>query len=247
MPALTMSSPAFNLRRYGRSSSVDHHAFAQWVVPVRGELAFELEGRGARLDALQGAFVAPMAGHAQTAGDDDRFLIVDCPAEMFDDDTLERLHRQPVLALPAQVRAMAQRVGGAPHERVNDDTVRCELPGLLQAFSLAGSATRLQAVCARIECAPGQAWPVERIASEVGVSGSRLHTLFRQAFGLSPQAWLSASRLRWARGRLAASDASIADIAQHAGYSEQSALTRALRREWGMTPADYRRRYRPAQ
>ena len=221
-----MSSPAFNLRRYGRSSSVDHHAFAQWVVPVRGELAFELEGHGARLDPLQGAFVAPMAGHAQTAGDDDRFLIVDCPAEMFDDDTLERLHRQPVLALPVQVRAMAQRVADAAHERVNDDTVRCELPGLLQAFSLAGSATRLQAVCARIERAPGQAWPVERIASEVGVSSSRL---------------------RWARGQLAASDASIADIAQHAGYSEQSALTRALRREWGMTPADYRRRFRHSQ
>jgi len=242
-----MSSPAFNLRRYGCSSSVDHHAFAQWVVPVRGELAFELEGHGARLDPLQGAFVAPMAGHAQTAGDDDRFLIVDCPAEMFDDDTLERLHRQPVLALPVQVRAMAQRVADAAHERVNDDTVRCELPGLLQAFSLAGSATRLQAVCARMERAPGQAWPVERIASEVGVSSSRLHAVFRQAFGLSPQAWLSASRLRWARGQLAASDASIADIAQHAGYSEQSALTRALRREWGMTPADYRRRFRHSQ
>lgn len=226
---------------------MDRHAFAQWVVPVRGELAFELEGRGARLDLLQGAFVAPMAGHAQTAGDDDRFLIVDCPAELFDDDTLERLQRQPVLALPAQVRRMAQRVGAGAGERVDAARVQVELPVLLQAFSLAGSATRLQAVCARIEASPGQAWPVERMASEVGVSGSRLHALFRQAFGLSPQAWLSGSRLRWARGRLVDSDAPIAAIAQHAGYSEQSALTRALRREWGMTPADYRRRYRVAQ
>ena len=242
-----MSSPAFNLRSYGRASTVDRHPFAQWVVPVRGELAFELEGRGARLDLLQGAFVAPWAGHAQTAGEDDRFLIVDCPAELFDDDTLERLQRQPVLALPAQVRRMAQRVGAAAEEKLSAELVQAELPPLLQAFSLAGSATRLQAVCARIEAVPGQAWPVERMASEVGVSGSRLHALFRQAFGLSPQAWLSASRLRWARGRLASSDASIADIAQYAGYSEQSALTRALRREWGMTPADYRRRYRSGQ
>jgi len=243
----SMSSPAFNLRQYGRASSVDRHAFAQWVVPVRGELAFELEGRGARLDLLQGAFVAPMAGHAQTASDDDRFLIVDCPAEMFDDDTLECLQRQPVLALPARVRSMAQRLGTVVGEQVEATFVQAELPGLLQAFSLAGSATRLQAVCARIEANPGQAWPVERIAGEVGVSGSRLHALFRQAFGLSPQAWLSGSRLRWARGRLADSDVPIAAIAQHAGYSEQSALTRALRREWGMTPADYRRRFRHPQ
>lgn len=242
-----MSSPAFNLRRYGRASSVDRHAYAQWVVPVRGELAFELEGRGARLDLLQGAFVAPMAEHAQTSREQDRFLIVDCPAEMFDDDTLERLQRHPFLALPAQVRSMAQRIGAVVGERVDAELVQRELPALLQAFSLAGSATRLQAVCARIDACPGQVWPVERIASEVGVSGSRLHALFRQAFGVSPLAWLSASRLRWARGRLATSNASIADIAQLAGYSEQSALTRALRREWGMTPADYRRRYRSGQ
>jgi len=240
-----MSSPAFNIRRYGPSSNVDQHAFAQWVVPLRGELAFELEGRGARLDRLQGAFVAPMAGHAQAAGEDDRFLIVDCPAALFDDDTLDRLRRQPVLALPAPVRAMAQRVGATARPQMDAATVQRELPTLLQAFSLSGSATRLQAVCARVERSPGEAWPVERMAAAVGVSASRLHALFREAFALSPQAWLSASRLRWARARLADSDNAIADIAQHAGYSEQSALTRALRREWGMTPAEYRRRHRP--
>lgn len=239
-----MSGPAFNLRHYGRTSSVDRHAFAQWVVPVRGELAFELEGRGARLDPLQGIFVAPNAGHAQTALDDDRFLIVDCPAEMFDDATLERLQRQPMLALPATVRAMAQRVGRNTTVQVDATTVLQELPGLLHAFSQAGGATRLQAVCARIDQAPGQPWPVERIAQEVGVSSSRLHALFAQTFGLSPQAWLSASRLRWARGRLVDTDAAIADIAQQAGYSEQSALNRALRREWGVTPREYRRQYK---
>lgn len=242
-----MSSPAFNLRRYGPSSDVDRHDFAQWVIPVRGELAFELEGRGARLDGLQGAFVAPDAGHAQCAGDDDRFLIVDCPATLIDDDTLARLHRQPLLALPARVRAMAQEVARIGPDRITAEVVQRELPAVLQAFSLAGSATRLQAVCARIAQSPGQAWPVERIAAEVGVSSSRLHVLFREAFALSPQGWLSASRLRWARGRLAGTALPIADIAQHAGYSEQSALTRALRREWAMTPAEYRRRHRPAQ
>lgn len=242
-----MSTPAFNLRRYGPSSDVDRHDFAQWVIPVRGELAFELEGRGARLDGLPGAFVAPGAGHAQSAGDDDRFLIVDCPAAMIDDDTLARLQRLPVLALPALVRAMALRVSRPEQARIDAGVVQRELPALLQAFSLAGGATRLQAVCARIDQSPGQAWPVERIATEVGVSSSRLHVLFREAFALSPQAWLSASRLRWARGRLAASGMAIADIAQHAGYSEQSALTRALRRDWGMTPAEYRRLHRPAQ
>ncbi|WP_312315641.1 AraC family transcriptional regulator [Stenotrophomonas sp.] len=239
-----MSSAAFNLRRYGASSSVDRHDVAQWVVPLQGELAFELEGRGSRLDVLQGVFVAPHAGHAQTATANDRFLIVDCPSAMFDDDTLERLNGQPTLALPAAVRAMAQRLAALPGEAVEERIVERELPVLMQAFSLAGTATRLQAVCARIAQAPGQEWPVARIAAAVGVSGSRLHALFQQAFELSPQAWLSGCRLRWSRAQLVESDASIAEIAQRAGYSEQSALTRALRREWGMTPAEYRRVHR---
>jgi AraC-like DNA-binding protein len=218
-----MSTAAFNLRRYGRTSSVDRHDFAQWVVPLQGELTFELEGRGARLDVWQGAFVAPSAGHAQCALQDDRFLIVDCPAALLDDDTVERLARHPVLALPAPVRAMARRVSAAGTGQIDPAVVAREMPLLLEAFSLAGSATRLQAVCARIERQPGQAWPVERIAAEVGVSGSRVHALFRHAFGLSPQAWLSSCRLRWARGQLAGTDLAIAQIAQHAGYSAPAA------------------------
>ncbi|MCF7749820.1 AraC family transcriptional regulator [Bacillus subtilis subsp. subtilis] len=239
-----LSAAAFNLRRYGRASRVDRHDFAQWVVPVQGELAFELDGRGARLDLWQGAFVAPSAGHAQSALDADRFLIVDCPAALLDPDTLQQLYQQPVLALPLQVRTLAQRVAATPGAAIDAAVVARELPRLLQAFSLAGSATRLQAVCAHIQQVPGQAWPVERIAAQVGVSSSRVHALFRQAFGMSPLAWLSACRLRWARGQLATGDMPIADIAQYAGYSEQSALTRALRREWGLTPADYRRQHR---
>jgi len=87
--------------------------------------------------------------------------------------------------------------------------------------------------------APSQ---VERIAQECGfVSAEYFSRAFRREFGLSPQAWLSASRLRWAKHQLRVSQASISDIALAAGYSEQSALTRALRRECGQTPAAWRR------
>ncbi len=99
----------------------------------------------------------------------------------------------------------------------------------------------MQGLCAAVQADLGQAWPVARMAAFVGVSESRLHALLRQEFGLSPQAWLSASRLRWAKHQLRTSVAPISDIALAAGYSEQSALTRALRRECGQTPAAWRR------
>ncbi|TGV30881.1 AraC family transcriptional regulator, partial [Mesorhizobium sp. M8A.F.Ca.ET.142.01.1.1] len=105
------------------------------------------------------------------------------------------------------------------------------LPQLLQVFAPAGSGARMQGLCAAVQADPGQAWPVARMAGFVGVSESRLHALFQREFGLSPQAWLSACRLRWAKHQLRTSAAPISDIALAAGYSEQSALTRALRRE----------------
>jgi len=48
-------------------------------------------------------------------------------------------------------------------------------------------------------------------------------------------------RLRWARHLLRSTPLPISTVAQRAGYSEQSALTRALRRETGRTPSMWRR------
>ncbi|WP_369015288.1 helix-turn-helix domain-containing protein, partial [Leclercia adecarboxylata] len=57
------------------------------------------------------------------------------------------------------------------------------------------------------------------MAALVGISGSRLHAAFVKEFGVPPQAWLSACRLRWAKHRLLTSSDSIATIALDAGYS----------------------------
>jgi len=93
-----------------------------------------------------------------------------------------------------------------------------------------------------VVAAPGLDWSVARMAALAGVGCSRLHALFVREFGLPPLAWVSAARLRWARRQLLCSDASISDIAQRAGYSEHSAFTRALRRESGRTPRQWRAR-----
>lgn len=162
------------------------------------------------------------------------FVIVDCPPGVLDDGTQEHLCRQRWLHLPLALRRRLAEVQAG-------QSMPALLPQLLQVFAPAGSGARMQGLCAAVQADPGQAWPVARMAAFVGVSESRLHALFRQEFGLSPQAWLSASRLRWAKHQLRTSVAPISDIALAAGYSEQSALTRALRRECGQTPAAWRR------
>ena len=235
-----MSSSMRHLRRYLQPTGLERHDYAQWVLPLSGELELEVGGVGALLDALQGAFVAPGEGHdLQTVGDN-CCLIIDCPAGLLDDDTLEHLYRRRWLALPVAIRRQLQRVPA-------DDAGCDPLPQLLRYFAPAGSGARLQGLCMSIVATPGCDWSVARMAALVGISNSRLHALFAAEFGLSPLAWVGAVRLRWARHQLHASECSISEIAQRAGYSEQSALSRALRRETGMTPGQWRRSRSPGQ
>jgi len=228
-----MCLPRFHFRSYGEAWGGDRHAFAQWVLPLQGELQFELDGHGARLDALQGAFVAPGENHDQVGQGTNTHLIVDCDLHWFDDHTLEHLRGRRWLSLPHAVREVLHR---SP-----PDIDAALLPVLLEAFAPDGSGARLQALCARIQEAPGDAWPVQRMARIAGLSSSHLHARFLREFGLPPQAWLSALRLRVARHLLRTTSLPVSQVAQRTGYSEQSALTRALRRETGATPSAWRR------
>lgn len=230
-----MHEPRFHIRSYGDAWGGDRHDHAQWVLPLRGELRFELEGHGARLDVLQGAFVAPGENHDQEGQGVNTHLIIDCARGDFDDDTLEHLRRRRWLSLPLSVRdALRGRPHGGHHGAV--------LVLLLQAFSPRGSGARLHALCARMQMAPDEAWTVARMAAIAGLSASHLHARFVREFGLPPQAWLGALRLRLARHLLCSTALPISQVAQRTGYSEQSALTRALRRETGLTPSAWRHR-----
>lgn len=235
MQTAAMSATSRHLRRYPVPTGQECHDFSQWVLPVRGDLQFEVSGHGGRLDPLQGAFVAAGEIHALEGRGENCCLIIDCPPGSLDDDTLEHLRRVPWLALPGHARHLLQHLQDPRHTAGHDP-----LPLLLRWFAPAGSGARLQALCARVRQTPGADWTVARMAAEVGVSGSRLHAVFAREFDLSPLAWVGATRLRWAKQQLQGSNASISDIALRAGYSEHSALTRALRRETGLGPRQWR-------
>jgi AraC-like DNA-binding protein len=82
------------------------------------------------------------------------------------------------------------------------------------------------------------------MAAALGLSVSRLHALFREEHGTTPHAWLLERRIARACDWLVRTDLPIADLALLAGFSEQSALTRAMRNATGLTPAAYRRQHR---
>ena len=105
-------------------------------------------------------------------------------------------------------------------------------------------ASRLAALLARIELDPGLPWTTETMARAANLSVSRLHALFREELDASPHGWLLDCRLKRACTLLGATDRPVAEIALATGFSEQSALTRAMRRMLDTTPAAYRAQHR---
>ncbi len=161
----------------------------------------------------------------------------------------ERLFERPFAPLGAASRKLVEfmvMMLGADGGHAPPSVVRGWVPLLVDTLTLDAPrpASRLAALLAAIEAAPGQPWSTASMARAAGVSVSRLHGLFREQHATTPHAWLLAHRLDRARDWLAGSDATIAEIALRAGFSEQSALTRALRKAVGMTPAAYRRECR---
>ncbi len=102
----------------------------------------------------------------------------------------------------------------------------------------------MAALLAQVEAQPAAAWTAAAMARRAGVGVSRLHALFRSEFDTTPRAWLSELRLKQVAEQLAQTDLPIAELAYRGGYADQSALTRAMKRATGLTPAAYRRRSR---
>jgi AraC-like DNA-binding protein len=104
--------------------------------------------------------------------------------------------------------------------------------------------SRLAGLLAAVEANLSKDWTVENMADRVGISASRLHAIFQENLGKSPRVWLTDLRLEHACRLLSTTDLSIAELAYRFGYADQSALTRAMRKATGMTPAAYRRQAR---
>jgi AraC-like DNA-binding protein len=242
-----MSEPLtvdLHVRSYDRIRSADRHAYAQLVLPLDGVVALEIAGRERAVDPLRAAFVPPGAWHSQYADRANRSLIVDIGAGAIDAVVAERLHERPFTDMGPEARKLvdfmallAARQAATPAmlsgwTRLLLDTLVLDAPR---------SRSRLDVLLARVEANPGAPWTTATMARCAALSPSRLHALFRAELDTTPRDWLLQLRLARMCEWLAGTGDPIAELALRAGFSDQSALTRAMRRTLGVTPADYRR------
>ena len=85
------------------------------------------------------------------------------------------------------------------------------------------------------------------VAAEVGVHPSRLAHEFRRCYRETAGEYLRRLRVERAARSLAGTDQPLSEVATAAGFYDQSHMTNAFKRATGLTPAEYRAAFRPAQ
>jgi AraC-like DNA-binding protein len=84
-------------------------------------------------------------------------------------------------------------------------------------------------------------WTVPELAREAGASRSAFAERFASLIGESPMRYLARQRLRVAAGRLRGGGGSVASVAVDVGYESEAAFSRAFKREFGKSPAAWRK------
>jgi AraC-like DNA-binding protein len=102
----------------------------------------------------------------------------------------------------------------------------------------------LSRALARIHADVAKPWTVDELGKEVGLSRSALAERFATVMGETPMRYLARWRLQVAAHALQTSDGPLARIAEQVGYTE-FAFNRAFKREFGSSPAAWRREALP--
>jgi AraC-like DNA-binding protein len=235
-----------SLRRYGADGDAHaHDDFDQIVLPRRGVLEMEIDGRGGRVQAGQAALVRCGTRHAFAADGDNLFVVANIGVDLI--APFEILRDRAFLPVNAPVRGLLDFVCGDAARQVEDEVAALWAPLLLRALAAGGPGSgsepdpRLARAAALIERDFARPLGVADLAAEAGMSQSRLFAGFAAAFGRSPHAQLADTRLRAAQRLLSDTRLSIAEIAARTGHADQSALTRAMKARLGVTPAAWRR------
>lgn len=235
------------VRSYGAQSSADRHGFSQIVLPLAGELSMDIAGRQSIVDRTVAAYVEAGAWHDQVSDVANRALILDLPVNDLDARSADRLASRPFISLTSEATSLVDYMSAVlARGRVLPHRLKLWIPLLVDA--LLGDEprlpSRLAGLLAAVEANPANNWSVDVMAGKVGVSTSRLHAIFQESVGRSPREWLTEQRLTLVCRLLSNTDLPIAELAYRAGYADQSALTRAMRKAIGLTPAAYRRQAR---
>lgn len=229
------------------------HDYHQLVLGLSGRAEFELAGQSDGVDSHQGCLVPAEIEHYFEGRGDNSHLILDLPVAALDlrtqGDWVERLFERPAFFVAdRQLRLLTTFIvhevsvgegGSATPAPLLAETLLAALTARLIGASRPEDRFLAQ-IDDYIERHLGERIEVADLAREACMSVSHFHSTFRCRTGKSPYQYLLEKRLRRVRDLLS-SAISLTDIAGCTGFSSQSAMTNAFRKQFGHPPGQLRR------
>jgi AraC-like DNA-binding protein len=93
---------------------------------------------------------------------------------------------------------------------------------------------------ATLHARPGEAWTLEKLAREVGLSRSALAERFAHFVGDPPMQYLARWRMQVGARLLSDGQAKVSAVARRVGYESEAAFSRAFKKSTGVPPAAWR-------
>nr|WP_244647919.1 hypothetical protein [Pseudomonas sp. CFBP 13727] len=96
------------IRSYECENPHHSHDHAQLVLPVRGQMEIDVDGRGGSIDQSLAAVVRPGSVHSQLSRADSCFLVLDCAPALLETLQMEHLARKTYVPISPATRRLIE-------------------------------------------------------------------------------------------------------------------------------------------
>lgn len=246
------------IRHLPLDTATRHHAhdFHQIVITVCGEATFEIEGLGGHVSAFSGCIVPANHEHYYSGNVHNRQLILDLPEQapalsgehrelvaLFDAPrffSLDTALRHYLAFLDHELLHTARQLPDFQHDRLAVTLLGALKSRLGDGPNASHQRLDLARIHRYIQHHLGDDLRVADLARLACLSEAHFSTRFRAQTGLSPWQYVRRERLSAARRLLLQSRLPLTDIALQTGFANQSALSHAFRRCYGIAPRHFR-------
>ncbi|KTD23382.1 AraC family transcriptional regulator [Legionella lansingensis] len=227
-------SNIISLRSYKTESASHSHEFAQIVLPIRGSLELEIEGRGSQVKDGIGAYIATNSRHCFAGSQDNLFLVADLPKQSPE--------LKPFVYVTATVKkfiCFTHSYLQTTQDPLTDYLLYQLMVNVLSPSSLLShrSVQLAKEWIAKHLAAP---MDISKLARHCCLSKSQLQRRFKEETGLGLAEYWRIKKLEYAQMLLSKAKLSIEEIAFEVGYENLSAFSRRFTKFFCMTPSQWR-------
>lgn len=224
-------------RTYEDKPFTHAHSYSQLIIPIHGTLTVSA-GQAIGEEGQKAIFIPSEVVHSFYAKASNQFFVFDVPASYLPKGIKATAHFYPFNERWQAIKSLLfEEVGNTPvtNQRLAD--LFRYIAGVLKEDKSSPSFDYIRKNFHK-------PLTVQQLADLEHFNPTYYIEWFKQQFGTSPIAYIRDLRLCKAKELLIHTSYTMLQIAQQIGYANQETLTRLFQKNIGMTPGEYRKKYR---